>query len=77
MMPNPYLMGMFNLHSNVQNKDIITKDTITDQSNNINNNLLDVRAFTTNQDSLLKRPFKSEIVNPLNRKLHNRSCTSN
>jgi hypothetical protein len=38
--------------------------------------LLDVRAFTTNQDTLLRRPFRTEIVNPLNRKLHCRSVVN-
>lgn len=52
------------------------KDHKDDNNNKHKSNLLDVRAFTTNQDTLLRRPFRTEIVNPLNRKLHCRSVVN-
>lgn len=66
-----------NLNGLIDKKDDSKKDNLNEHiSTKIKSNLLDVRSFTTNQDTLLKRPFRNEIVNPLNRKLHSRSVTS-
>lgn len=78
---NPYtMMGMQsgqNINSLIDKKeDNNKKDNNDDNKNKPKSNLLDIRAFTTNQDVLLRKPFRTEIVNPLNRKLHSRSITS-
>jgi len=85
-MPPYYMPGMMsmggygygnNLNGLIDKKDDTKKDHNEYIATKNKSNLLDVRSFTTNQDTLLKRPFRNEIVNPLNRKLHSRSVASN